>query len=101
MRYSLRRASLRWTPRNNVKKKARVARGLYTCAMCNQMHRAKDVQVDHIVPVISEKGFTSWDDFISRLFVQEDGMQLICSECHDKKTLAEGTARIKNRRKKK
>lgn len=99
-RYSLRRASLRWPPRNAVRIKARVARGLYQCNVCNQIHRAKDIVVDHIVPVVGPEGFTTWDSFITRLFVQEDGLQTICVGCHDKKTLAEGTVRTKNRRKK-
>jgi hypothetical protein len=40
-------------------------------------------------------GFTSWDDFIERLYCGKENLQVLCKECHDKKTLKEKKQRIK------
>ena len=43
--------------------------------------------VDHIDPVVDPKvGFVDWTTYIERMFVEEDGLQILCKECHDKKT---------------
>jgi len=45
------------------------------------------VQVDHIIPAgTSLKG---WDEFIDKLFIGEDGMQILCKPCHKVKTKKE------------
>ena len=96
---ALRAASRKWGPRNEVKKKARVERGKYKCNMCKQTvpastgtrgKRISNVFVDHIDTVVDTvEGFTTWDDFIERLFVEESGLQLLCKACHDKKSKKE------------
>jgi hypothetical protein len=64
--------------------------------------RVKNVFVDHILPIIDpEVGFTSWDDFINRLFCEREGLQCICGDCHDKKTTNERAAASDRRRKEK
>lgn len=53
-------------------------------------NKKPNVFVDHIEPVVNpETGFVSWDEYIERLFVEEDGLQVLCKECHDKKTKEE------------
>lgn len=96
---ALRRASLRWGPKNEVKKQARVRKGVYICNSCKQEvtytkvdkdKRVKNVFVDHIKPVVDPvKGFTTWDEFIERLFCEVDNLQLLCKDCHDEKTKEE------------
>lgn len=92
---ALRNASLRWGPKNEVKKKARVARGRYICQGYKReahvvpatINRVKNVFVDHINPVVDpSSGFTTWDDFIRGLFCEEDNLQVLCKECHDHKS---------------
>ena len=62
----------------------------YTCNYCQRDFPGKDVQVDHIVPVVDpETGFTSWDDYIARLFCTKDNLQVLCTECHNIKSAAE------------
>lgn len=91
---TLRRASYRWPPRNEAEKLARVERGLYKCAMCEGLFRAKEYAIDHIVPVISIKdGFTTWDDVFDTLLCDVDGFQILCHPCHDQKTAIEDTMR--------
>ena len=91
---SLRRASLRWPPRNMALKKARVDRGLYRCSMCGESFKKDDIHIDHIEPVISpQHGFQGWDDFIEKLFCEEEQFQILCKYDHDVKTLIEDEMR--------
>lgn len=54
----------------------------YECNECHQHFPAKDVAVDHIDPVVATTGFVSWDDVIDRMFVEKEGLQVLCKECH-------------------
>lgn len=108
---TLRRATVRWGPIQTVKKKARVKRGWYFCAGCKTKvpsslppdkkggKRIPNVFVDHINPIIDPSmGFVNWDIVISRMFCEEDGLQLLCKACHDKKTNDEKELAKKRRR---
>lgn len=77
----------------SISKKIRVYR---LCQVCNQWKPSKDMQVDHIVPVIDPvMGFNNdWNDFISRLFCDKSNLQRICKQCHDKKTSEERKLRM-------
>lgn len=87
---ALRRASSRWAPKYTCKKKARVARNTYVCAQCHRKVGNKDIKIDHINPVVDpEMGFQTWDIFIERLFVELEGYQAICKDCHHTKTQLE------------
>lgn len=45
--------------------------------------RVRFVQVDHIDPVVSpESGFTTWDEYIYRMYSNSDNYQLLCLDCH-------------------
>jgi len=78
---------------------ARVKRGFYECAECGKEvpnttktggKRAKNVFVDHEPAVIDpEKGFTTWDECIERMFAEVQGLQLLCHKCHTDKTKEE------------
>lgn len=86
-------------------KKARVSRGIYACAGYNRPKhnvpvsciingkRARNVAVDHISPI---GDFVNWDRVIERMFVEEDGLQVLCKKCHDEKTQQEKQERKKN-----
>ena len=84
---ALRRATYKWHARTEALKDARIERGLYKCNSCKGEFKRKEVQVDHIQPVISiVTGFTTWDDYINRMFPSKEGFQIICIQCHDNKT---------------
>ena len=71
-------------------REAKVARGRYKCATCQQVFAKKDTQVDHIEPAVSVKdGFINWDTYISRMYPDKEGFQILCSQCHDNKTAIE------------
>lgn len=54
----------------------------YECAECHNQFPAKEVAVDHIEPVVPVSGFTTWDEVIERMFVEKEGLQVLCKECH-------------------
>lgn len=87
---ALRRASLMWAPINQCRINARRERGKYECAMCKELFNNKEIQIDHINPVIDIiKGFTTWDDYIDRLFCDIDGLAALCKTCHAAKSASE------------
>lgn len=96
IRSQLRAASMRWGPIYRVLAKSKVSRGFYHCAACGEDvplttrvdgKRVKNVHVDHIDPIVDPAvGFVSWDKLIERMFVEEDGLQVLCGDCHTKKT---------------
>lgn len=96
----LRTGSRKWPPKystlNNScvgvklnEKSGRLAKH-YRCNRCKGEFVAKEVEVDHVKPVIDpRKGFTTWDDYIKRLFCEETNLQTLCKECHALKTAKE------------
>jgi len=104
----LRRLTFRWQPKNNVKKLAKRKVGEfktgkekfgYLCASCQKVYQAKDVQVDHIDPVIDPlHGFMTYDILIERMFCPESKLQVLCKNCHDKKSAHEKTVASERRK---
>lgn len=98
---ALRAASRRWPPKyetlndacvgtkTNIKT-GRLAKH-YRCAMCQGEFPAKDVQVDHVFPIVDPAiGFTTWDDIVYRMFCEKTNLQVLCTDpCHKSKTKAE------------
>jgi len=97
--HKLRRLSYQWSPRKEAIKKARVDRGKYRCAICQgEMFGPKDIQLDHIQPVIDpHNGFENWDTYINRLFCEEDGFQVCCKTCHKYKSMMENQIRLQTK----
>ena len=94
----LRRVSRRWFPKEDARRKAKVKRGIYKCAICEQLYRRKDTDLDHINPVVDPvKGFVDWNTFIERLFCDVDGYQVLCKNCHKKKSNEENAVRRKHK----
>lgn len=97
---TLRAGNRRWPPRYNTlaaaktekktnPKSGRLAQH-FICASCQKEYTSKDVQVDHIAPVIDPNvGFISWDVYIERMFCDAENLQVLCTTCHDAKTKQE------------
>lgn len=64
----------------------------FRCAECLLDFPQKEVQVDHISPIVSIEGFTTWDSYIERMFCSKDNLQVLCKEDHDRKTKQERDA---------
>lgn len=74
----------------------------YTCNECKKEYPAKEVNVDHVQPVVCPKeGFIDWNTFIDRLFCTRENLQVLCSKCHTKKTKEEREVRNDTTRAKK
>lgn len=71
----------------------------YLCSECCQPFSRKEVQVDHIdpvVPTIMQQKDMNWNYFMSRLFCNEDNLQVLCRGCHTRKTNRERKERKKH-----
>ena len=110
---ALRRAHSRWFPKSiameqakttreyTIKKEKDKSRIAYLCKHCDGVFRAKEINVDHINPVVDPKsGFTTFDNYIESLFVGVDDYQILCIECHKVKTYLETQVRTETKRNK-
>jgi hypothetical protein len=116
---ALRRLSFSYPPRNNVKKRQQVGPATFECETCliwiyegsrdisshlekldseppNGIAKGR-TNMDHKEPVVPlenfKRGSWDWDQFINRMFCEEEGYQLLCSECHEDKTKEEDRIR--------
>lgn len=111
IRSLLRKGTMKWRPKNEVKKEARhheklpgkTSRLVFhsVCASCGGLFPETETVVDHIKPVVDpEVGFEGWDRFIETLFCEKDNLQVLCKGCHDEKTTSEKAIANERRRKK-
>lgn len=72
----------------------------YCCAECKNLFPAKDVQVDHIHPIVPLTMVESldWNVVISNALCEIDGMQVLCKPCHKSKSLEENAERRANKK---
>lgn len=110
----MRRLSMRWPPRNRVLKASRreLPRKLkkdgtphkranyeYQCNKCKEWFRSSDTVLDHVIPVVKPADITAKSEeewigkFVTSLLCYEDGFQVLCHPCHDKKTEKENILR--------
>ena len=55
----------------------------FKCAECDGEFPNKQVAVDHIEPVVDPTiGFVDWNTFIERLYIELEGFQVLCHDCH-------------------
>ena len=95
----LRRIHYKWLPRKQCMVNARVSRGKYICKQCGQLFGPKEIQIDHIEPVINpQTGFVDWNTYIQRLFSPLNNYQVLCKKCHSAKSAKENAVRreVKN-----
>jgi hypothetical protein len=96
----LRSLSLKWPPRNEAMKSARVSRGMYLCLSCNTEKHYSEINLDHTSPVIpltgiekQANGEIDWNSHIPRLFCEESNFDAMCITCHSQKSLLENEMR--------
>lgn len=96
---ALRGALMRWGPKSRCISNARVERGRYRCEHCKEIgpatlpalegnkRRRKNIVADHINPIVDPStGFIDWNDWIAKAFVEINGLQALCWQCHTNKT---------------
>lgn len=76
--------------------KPKTCRGEYylICAWCKDSVNEKLMSVDHKVPVVAADSSVDkdWNEVVKKTFYPDggvDGLQILCSPCHDEKTKAE------------
>ena len=97
IRSGLRQKSRWWKPITQCKLKAkRPYKGPlkrqkfeYQCNSCKKWFAEKNINVDHIIPAGSLSCANDLPGFVERLFVEVDGLQVLCSNCHNIKTQKE------------
>jgi 5-methylcytosine-specific restriction endonuclease McrA len=97
LRSALRRASDRYPPKQEAKKRYRrpyVGENVrqkweYQCEECKGWYKDKEVEIDHLIPAGSLRNFDELPTFCSRLFCGVDGYQVLCKPCHRAKTSME------------
>jgi 5-methylcytosine-specific restriction endonuclease McrA len=97
IRSALRQKSRWWKPISIAKQKAKRAykgknkrqKFEYKCANCGNYFPDKEVNVDHIIPAGKLNCYEDLPGFVRRLFVEEEGLQVLCFKCHNDKTKLE------------
>jgi hypothetical protein len=103
---ALRSASQRWPPKYQVLNAAYIGQKInkssgrmakhYECKKCQQHFPQKEVEVNHITPVVPTSGFDSWDGVIERMFCEGHGLEVVCKPCHKLITKQENQERKEN-----
>lgn len=94
----LRRIGYRNIHRSKAFGEAHIGRAQWRCKKCEKVFSSsKDLHGDHLECVIDPNtGFTTWDDYINRLFLGE--IQAICIVCHKIKSEEENVIRREERK---
>lgn len=101
IRSGLRQLSRRWPPLVEILRAKRVP---YTgpnkrrkwhiqCEVCGQFYFLDEVQVNHRVPCGQLKSFADISGFCERLFVEQNGLSVLCELCHNSATKEERSNR--------
>jgi 5-methylcytosine-specific restriction endonuclease McrA len=61
----------------------------YQCNSCKKWFAEKNINVDHIIPAGALSCANDLPGFVERLFCEVDGLQVLCSGCHNIKTQKE------------
>lgn len=94
IRSALRTAWTRWPPKYEVVKEASIPykgkdkrrKFSYRCNICRATFPRKEVEVDHIEPCGSLREYEDLPEFVARLFVGREKLQVVCKKCHREKT---------------
>ena len=83
---------------------AKKPRVLYTCAKCGNKYMSKNIQCDHIDPVVPLEipaKHMSLGIICQRLFVEKEQLQILCRKCHKEKSKKENEIRREWKKKEK
>lgn len=95
VRSGLRAKWSRWPPKyealNKVRRKVEGKRHKweFKCAHCGQWYKQKDVAVDHRTPAGKLNCYEDLPEFVEKLFVSSDKLDVLCHSCHKVKTAEE------------
>ena len=61
----------------------------YQCNKCKKWFPDKQINVDHVLPAGELNKADDLPGFVERLFVEVEGLQTLCLNCHNEKTKQE------------
>ena len=73
---------------------------MFVCDSCHNAFPQKEVNVDHIEPVIPiglSMSDLPFDIILKRMWCEEHNLQVLCKTCHDSKTAVENAMRKAHR----
>jgi hypothetical protein len=104
---ALRSASQRWPPKYQTLNEAFVGKQInassgrlakhFKCRKCANLFPQKEVEVNHITPVVPLTGFDSWDGVIERMFCEKHELEVLCKPCHSEISKKENSERKINK----
>lgn len=99
----LRRSSMKWYAKSEARKRAFIRKDgrshIFGCEMCGGEFKSKEIQADHIDPVVDIFDENqSMDKYIDRLFCEANGYQILCIECHNHKSAIEDKIKAQYRK---
>jgi 5-methylcytosine-specific restriction endonuclease McrA len=106
IRSALRQKSRWWKPIAECKAKAKRKyngpnkrqKFEYQCNQCKDWFSDKNINVDHIIPAGTLTNANDLPGFVERLFCEVDNLQVLCENCHNKKTQDEKTSTNRSRK---
>lgn len=104
IRTALRSKSRFWKPVNDCRYKARRPykgedkrqKWEYQCNICKGWYKYEQIQVDHIEPCGELRTYDDLPAFVEKLFVEVNGLQCACNNCHSLKTKDEKMTRLRD-----
>lgn len=107
LRSNFRRMSQRWRPiyakyaenrraitAEDRRKWGNRVKYVHQCEGCKAWYPRTHIAVDHIIPCGSLRSYAEAAQFLERLLVEREGLQLLCKDkCHSEKTAEEREAR--------
>ena len=110
----LRKSNFAWKPKKEVIMSCRTDNKLINeatgkpnmtskCQKCGTRVLEKNLKIDHIDPIVPVEGWgdttrflgVNWNEYLGRMFVESDGLQGICADCHKDNTDKENKDRRK------
>lgn len=75
----------------------------FCCAICGELYKVTEVAVDHKIPVGATPEFPpqtegDWERWMLRVYCDADNLQVVCHNCHARKTKGEQRAIAEKRR---
>jgi len=91
---AIRRLTMFWRPKNDYMESVRRpytgpdkrTKWEYPCVHCKRWFKRTDVEADHIIEVGRFRTFGDASGYLERSFVEKEGYQSLCKECHRKRS---------------
>lgn len=101
LRSAIRKEWLYSDLRRQALARSRQERGVYKCEHCSSLVDTHNIEVNHRITVTPPDGLNNgndWGIFISNLlFCGLEGLECLCTECHNKVTAQEREEKAKNK----